>query len=96
MFDSFIWFPIFFPAFMLLAVFVAIFAFQRRSRKNIGSRRMQLIQRNHNGNVCHEIYQDIQTGVQYLIITTGNGFGYINAVVTPLLDSEGRPYVGRE
>jgi len=54
---------------------------------------MLLVQRNHSGNVSHEVYQDTQTGVQYLIIITGNGLGYNNAAITPLLNRDGNPLV---
>ena len=47
--------------------------------------------------MCHEILQDAQTGVQYLMTTATNGWNYnINVSVTPLLDRDGNPFVGEE
>lgn len=71
-------------------------------RETLGSGRLKLISRQskkseQGGIVCHEILQDAQTGVQYLMTTATNGWNYnINVSVTPLLDRDGNPFVGEE
>ena len=56
--------------------------------------RMQIVYRSGSswgwGGTRREIYQDTETGVQYLLVGTG-----YSASVTPMLDRDGRPHIGR-
>jgi hypothetical protein len=52
--------------------------------------RLQLVHRNASTGLnaaITEVYRDMQTGVQYLVVRAG----YYGASVTPMLDREGKP-----
>jgi len=88
---------------LVIAVFIGLTFLQNqkgqrhrlRPGQNLRPERLQIVCRSGSnwgwGSQCREIYQDTETGVQYLIISTS-----YSTSVTPLLDSEGRPCVGRE
>ena len=62
-----------------------------RPTENLQPERLQLVHRSGGwASSRREIYRDAQTGVQYLVVVSGYG-----TAVTPVLDRDGRPLVGR-
>jgi|GEM_PF-2901931 len=79
----------------MVAVVVLLLLLPKLRRRNLGENRMQLLQRCYESNACHEIYRDMATGVQYLMVSPQAGGWYNGAIsITPLLDRDGKPFVG--